>query len=247
MKSEDLKEIVKKRYSEIAEQSKERNQSSCCGSTCDCKVSSFTVFSEEYSTLEGYDHDADLGLGCGIPTQFAGINKGDAVLDLGSGAGNDCFVALAIVGDAGKVTGLDFTEAMLVKANENNQKLGYNNVEFVRGDIEEMPLPAASYDVVVSNCVLNLVPDKDKAFSEILRVLKPGGHFCVSDVVLKGHLPAKLRDDAVMYAGCVSGALQMEDYLGKIDKTGFEKVTLHKQKKVEIPDEILEKYLDRDE
>jgi ubiquinone/menaquinone biosynthesis C-methylase UbiE len=207
----------------------------------------YTIFSEDYSGSEGYNPEADLGLGCGIPTDFAGIKAGDHVLDLGSGAGNDCFVARAIVGDSGKVTGLDFTEEMLEKARTNNQKLGFTNVDFAKGDIETMPLSGDQFDVVVSNCVLNLVPDKEKAFSEISRVLKNGGHFCVSDIVIKGELPAKLRQDAEMYAGCVSGAIQMVSYLGIIEKLGFQNVTIHKQKAITIPDDILTNYLSAEE
>jgi arsenite methyltransferase len=247
MKAEDLKLLVKEKYGEIATQSKEYNQSSCCGSTCGCGDSTYTIMSDDYSKLEGYNPDADLGLGCGIPTQFAGIKAGDSVLDLGSGAGNDCFVARAIVGETGKVTGLDFTDAMLEKANENSKKLGFTNVEFVKGDIEDMPLPSNNFDVVVSNCVLNLVPDKDKAFSEILRVLKSGGHFCVSDVVLKGDLPESLKKDAEMYAGCVSGAIDMKDYLKIINNLGFKNTVVHKQKEIAIPEEILKKYLSEEE
>jgi len=247
MKAEDLKLIVKEKYGEIASQSKLANQSSCCGSTSSCCDVDYTIFSDDYSGQEGYNPDADLGLGCGIPTNYAAIKKGDHVLDLGSGAGNDCFVARAIVGVTGKVTGLDFTEAMLEKANENKQKLGYTNVEFVKGDIEEMPLPDNSFDVVVSNCVLNLVPDKHKAFAEIMRVLKPNGHFCVSDVVIKGDLPEKLRKDAEMYAGCVSGAIEMDEYLDIIREKGFQNVSIHKQKVIAIPDEVLGNYLSKKE
>jgi ubiquinone/menaquinone biosynthesis C-methylase UbiE len=188
-----------------------------------------------------------LGLGCGIPTQFAGIRQGDHVLDLGSGAGNDCFVARALTGESGYVTGLDFTDEMLVKARLNASKLGFENVEFVKGDIEEIPLPDNRYDVILSNCVLNLVPDKSKAFSEMMRVLKPGGHFCISDVVIKGYLPGNIRKDAEMYAGCVSGALEIDEYLTIIHEQEFKNVTVHKLKKIEIPDEVLLNYLSEDE
>ncbi|MBK8808275.1 MAG: arsenite methyltransferase [Bacteroidales bacterium] len=243
MEANDLKLVVKEKYGQIAQQSKHQNESSCCGATSCCSGVDYTIFSENYDALAGYNPDADLGLGCGIPTQFAGIKIGDAVLDLGSGAGNDCFVVRAIVGETGSVTGLDFTDAMLSKANKNAQKLGFTNVEFVKGDIEEMPLPDNTFDVVVSNCVLNLVPDKNKAFAQILRVLKPNGHFCVSDVVLKGELPEKLRKDAEMYAGCVSGAIDINEYLNIIEKQGFENITVHKQKEIAIPENILANYL----
>lgn len=247
MKAEELKLIVKEKYGEIASQSKSQNQSSCCGSTCGCNDSTYTVFNEEYSTFEGYNPDADLGLGCGVPTEFADIKPGDSVLDLGSGAGNDCFVARALTGDKGKVTGLDFTDAMLSKARENAAKLNYQNIEFIKGDIEEMPLPRDSFDVIISNCVLNLVPDKHKAFHGIFKVLKPGGHFCISDVVLNGELPEPLKNEAVMYAGCVSGAQQKEEYIGTIREAGFKNIKIHKEKEIILPDEILLNYMDRSE
>jgi len=243
----NLKDIVKMKYGKIALQSKQQNQSSCCGSMGCCGEVDYTIFSEKYDTLKGYNPDADLGLGCGLPTEFAGINAGDSVLDLGCGAGNDCFVARALVGETGKVTGLDFTDAMLLKANENNRKLGFTNVEFVHGDIEKMPLPDNHFDVVVSNCVLNLVPDKSKAFAEIMRVIKPGGHFCISDVVIKGILPKKLRKNVEMYAGCVSGAIKLDEYLDLIKEQGFSNAIVHKQKEIKIPVEVLADYLNKEE
>ena len=247
MKADDLKYIVKEKYGKIATQSKIQNETSCCGATGSCSTVDYTIFSENYDKLKGYNAEADLGLGCGIPTQFAGIQEGDSVLDLGSGAGNDCFVARAIVGESGHVTGIDFTEAMLEKAKRNALKLGFKNVEFVQGDIEDMPLPDNHFDVIVSNCVLNLVPDKKKAFSGIYRVMKPSGSFCVSDVVMKGDLPDKLRKDAEMYAGCVSGAIEMDEYLDIINKQGFKNVTVHKQKEIAIPEEVLLNYLTKAE
>ena len=243
MKAEDLKFVVQEKYGEIAKQSKIQNETSCCGVGSSCCTIDYAVFAESYDKDKGYNPDADLGLGCGIPTQFASIKAGDAVLDLGSGAGNDCFVARAIVGESGKVTGLDFTDAMLAKARRNNEKLGFTNVEFVKGDIEAMPLADNQFDVIVSNCVLNLVPDKAKAFAEMLRVLKPGGHFCVSDVVIKGELPEKLQKDAEMYAGCVSGAIEMNEYLEIIRKQGFKNTSIHKEKEIVIPAEVLSNYL----
>ena len=247
MKAEDLKLVVKEKYGAIANQSLKMAPSSCCGSSGCCGELEISMIGDEYKNVEGYNPDADLGLGCGIPTQFAGIKKGDHILDLGSGAGNDCFVARAIVGEKGKVTGLDFTDAMVAKAIQNNNKLGFTNVDFVKGDIEEMPLPDNNFDIVVSNCVLNLVPDKNKAFAQILRVLKHGGHFCVSDVVIKGDLPDKIRKDAEMYVGCVSGAVKIDEYIEIINKKGFKNITVHKQKEIVIPVEVLENYLSNDE
>jgi arsenite methyltransferase len=243
---ENAKEIVKEKYSQIANQSKDQNQSSCCGSGC-CGDVDYTIFSESYDKLEGYNPDADLGLGCGIPTEFAQIKAGDTVIDLGSGAGNDCFVARALVGEKGKVIGVDFTQAMIDKARENAEKMEYNNVEFRFGDIEKLPVTANKADVIISNCVLNLVPDKVKAFSEIYRVLKSGGHLSVSDVVLKGDLPEKLKEAGEMYAGCVSGAIQMDDYLSIIKKTGLTKILVQKEKQVTIPDEIMLEYISANE
>lgn len=247
VKPEDLKLLVQEKYGEIAAQSKETNQSSCCGGTSCCGDSTYTIFSDDYSALKGYNADADLGLGCGLPTEFARISKGDHVLDLGSGAGNDCFVARAITGETGKVTGLDFTDAMLEKARKNLEKTGFTNVEFVKGDIEEMPLPENTFDVVISNCVLNLVPDKEKAFSGIFRVLKPGGHFCISDVVLDGDLPEGLIKEAELYAGCVSGAIQRQQYLSIIEEKGFSDIKVEKNKAITIPDDILSNYLSEQE
>jgi len=238
----EIKDSVRQKYGEIALQDKKTNESSCCGSTC-CSTEVYNIMSDDYSELEGYDPDADLGLGCGLPTQFAKINRGDTVIDLGSGAGNDCFVARKEVGENGKIIGIDFTPAMIDKARSNAERSGYNNVEFREGDIDKMPVSDEIADVVVSNCVLNLVPDKDKVFKEIFRVLKPGGHFSISDVVLMGELPEALRKDAEMYAGCVAGAIQKNDYLALIEGNGFASITLQKEKAIIIPDDILKKYL----
>ena len=203
--------------------------------------------SDDYTTLEGYNADADLGLGCGLPTQFARIKKGDVVVDLGSGAGNDCFIARHETGETGKVIGIDFTPAMVDKARANAEARGFNNVEFRQGDIEQMPISANVADVIVSNCVLNLVPNKNGVFQEIYRVLKPEGHFSISDVVLVGALPEGLRKDAEMYAGCVAGAIQKQVYMELIDANGFENVTIQKEKAIVIPDDILKNYLSQDE
>jgi arsenite methyltransferase len=244
MKTNDqLKEMVKQKYSGIALQDKETNQSSCCGSGC-CSTEVYNIMSDDYTQMEGYNPDADLGLGCGLPTQFAKIKKGDVVIDLGSGAGNDCFIARSETGETGKVIGIDFTPAMIAKARANAERLGFNNVEFRQGDIEEMPVASGRADVIVSNCVLNLVPDKDAVIKEIYRVLKPGGHFSIADVVLIGNLPDALRKDAEMYAGCVAGAIQKEVYLELININGFKNITVQKEKPIVIPDDLLGNYLD---
>ncbi len=241
--SDEIKQVVKEKYGEIARSSKVEG---CCGtSCCGSSESSNTaaIMNDEYSGVEGYIAEADLGLGCGLPTEFAGIKKGDTVVDLGSGAGNDVFIARAIAGEEGRVIGLDMTEEMIKKANGNKAKLGYENIEFHLGDIEQMPFENNTADVVVSNCVLNLVPDKQKAFSEIYRILKTGAHFCVSDIVVDGEMNDELKKSAEMYAGCVSGALKKEEYLGIIKKTGFDNVEIKKIKAIALPDELLNENL----
>lgn len=242
----DIKETVKKKYADIANQSKTENNTSCCG-VGSCSGVDYTIFSEDYSKLKGYNPDADLGLGCGLPTEFAHIKEGDIVIDLGSGAGNDAFVARAITGETGKVIGVDFTDEMIIKARENADKLGFNNVEFRFGDIEKIPVTDNKADVIISNCVLNLVPDKVKAFREIYRVLKPGGHFSVSDVVASGELPDSIKAGAELYAGCVSGAINKTDYLEIIENTGFKNMRIQKERVIEIPDEIFLNYISEEE
>lgn len=239
----ETKEIVKEKYGQIAKQA-----SSCCGPTSCCgttsnKIVGYSVMQDDYTKLDGYVADADLGLGCGLPTEYAGIRKGDVVVDLGSGAGNDAFVARAIVGDDGQVIGIDMTQEMIDKANKNNQKLGYTNIEFRFGEIETMPLDNETADVVVSNCVLNLVPNKQKAFAEIHRILKTGGHFCISDIVIKGELPENLKKSAEMYAGCVAGAIQHDEYLHIISEAGFNNVEIKKTKVIDLPNDVLREYL----
>ena len=241
--SEEIKQVVKQKYGEIAA----KNQQGCgCG--CDSsKIVGYTIMDDEYDSLDGYVPDADLGLGCGVPTEYAGITKGDTVVDLGSGAGNDVFVARSITGEEGKVIGIDMTEEMISKANLNKAKVGFKNVDFKLGEIENIPLKNNLADVVISNCVLNLVPDKRKAFAEIYRVLKPGAHFCVSDIVLKGELPSGLKQSAEMYAGCVAGALQQDEYLEVIKETGFKSIEIKKNKVIDLPDEVLKDYLNNQE
>jgi arsenite methyltransferase len=242
----EIKEMVRQKYSEIALQDKDTNAASCCGAG-GCSTEVYNIMSEDYVELEGYAKDADLGLGCGLPTVFAKIKEGDTVIDLGSGAGNDCFIARAETGPSGKVIGVDFTPAMIDKARENADKMGYNNVEFRQGDIEKMPVGGNMADVVVSNCVLNLVPNKKAVFAEIHRVLKPGGHFSISDIVLTGAIPEKFQSAAEMYAGCVTGAIQIDEYLSYIQEAGFQNITVQKNKPIIIPEDILVNYLSQEE
>lgn len=244
--NEEIKEMVKQKYTEIALQDQETNASSCCGSG-GCSTEVYNIMSDEYDHLEGYHPDADLKLGCGLPTEYAKIKVGDTVVDLGSGAGNDCFVARHETGESGKVIGIDFTEAMIEKARNNAEKRGYKNVEFRQGDIEKIPITANAADVVVSNCVMNLVPDKPKAFSEFYRILKAGGHFSISDIVLTGDLPEKIKNAAEMYAGCVASAIQKNDYLQIIKEAGFTNITLQKEKPIIVPTDILVNYLNMEE
>lgn len=246
---DELKATVKKKYAEISRQSREENAASCCGAGGCCAPDEldYSIFADDYTEMAGYNADADLGLGCGLPTEFAQISEGDTVVDLGSGAGNDCFIARQLAGNTGRVIGLDMTEDMIEKARKNVDKTGYTNMEFVLGDIEEIPLDDAIADVVVSNCVMNLVPDKQKAFSETFRILKPGGHFSISDVVLKGDLPDSLKEDAEMYAGCVAGAIEMEKYLEIVERAGFENLVIQKEKKIQLPKDLLNKYLTEEE
>lgn len=240
---QEIKEMVKEKYGAIAQQSKEQNQSSCCGSGCGCSNVEFSIMAEDYAKLPGYVADADLALGCGLPTEFAQIKPGDTVVDLGSGAGNDCFIARSIVGETGRVIGIDMTEAMIAKAKANAAKLGFTNVEFRLGDIDNMPIENNIADVVVSNCVMNLVPNKQKAFAETFRIIKQGGHFSISDIVLQGELPDDLRKEATLYAGCISGAVQKEEYLRIIKEAGFKNIIVQKDRKIDIPNHILAKFL----
>jgi arsenite methyltransferase len=243
---DNVKELVRQKYSEIALQDKATNQSSCCGSGC-CSTEVYNIMADDYTQLEGYNPDADLGLGCGLPTQFAKIKKGDVVIDLGSGAGNDAFIARHETGETGKVIGIDFTPAMIERARQNAESRGFNNVEFRQGDIEKMPVSANRADVIVSNCVLNLVPNKDGVLKEIYRVLKPGGHFSISDIVLEGELPKEIQEAAEMYAGCVAGAIQKQVYLELIETNGFTNITVQKDKPIIVPDDILSQYLTADQ
>jgi SAM-dependent methyltransferase len=233
--SDDIKQIVRDKYGEIAR----AGGLGCCGGDGVCGSLAGGSFAEGYEHLDGYVPEADLGLGCGLPTQDAAIRAGDTVLDLGSGAGNDVFIARALVGPRGSVIGVDMVPDMVAKAKANAAKLGAANVTFHLGDIEQLPLPDDHVDVVISNCVLNLVPDKARAFTEIFRVLKPGGHFSVSDIVLEGQLPEAMLAAAVMVVGCVAGALQQHEYLDTITAAGFVDVEVRKRRRIDLPEDLL--------
>lgn len=249
MESENLKSIVKEKYGEIAKKSlEELNNTTCCGTQCcGSEPHDLTGFNDDYTQLKGYNKDADLKLGCGVPTEVAAIKAGDTVLDLGSGAGNDAFVARTLVGESGKVIGLDMTEPMIEKAQKNAKKLGFSNIEFRLGDIEAMPIESDSIDVVISNCVLNLVPNKKLAFKEMFRVIRTGGHFSISDIVLERPLPKGIQEAAEMYVGCVSGAIQKSEYLGIIKEAGFKKIEVKISKPIGLPEDVLSKYLTSEE
>jgi arsenite methyltransferase len=234
--AEEIKDVVRSTYSKAAQ------SGTGCGCGCSTLDDPGVFMDESYGGQEGYVEDADLGLGCGIPTDVAGIEAGHRVLDLGSGAGIDAFIARELAGDGGHVTGVDFTPEMVELARVNKAKLGYENVDFLHGDIEQLPLGDDQIDVVVSNCVLNLVPDKEKAFREMARVLTPGGHFCISDVVTRGDLPENVRRSAELYAGCVAGAMDQDEYVSLLQQAGFENVTILKERDVRVPDLALESY-----
>jgi SAM-dependent methyltransferase len=237
--TQDIKAVVRARYGAIAKGAAQ----GCCGSSAGCGDNALDMIGGAYADLEGYVADADLGLGCGVPTRHAGIREGHVVLDLGSGAGIDAFVARRSVGESGRVIGVDMTAAMIERARANAAKLGYGNVEFRLGEIERLPVEDDTVDVVISNCVLNLVPDKAKAFAETYRVLRPGGHFCVSDIVATGTLPDGIRRAAALYVGCVAGALPESDYLAVIREAGFEDVRIAERKPIALPDEVLREHL----
>ena len=236
---EDIKKMVREKYAGIAIQSDTKKQACGC---CSGDTMDYSVLSEDYTNVKGYQPEADLGLGCGLPTEYAFIRPGDTVVDLGSGAGNDCFIAARETGENGRIIGIDMTDAMIEKARRNAKKLGYKNVEFRLGEIENTGLSENTADVVVSNCVFNLSPDKSAAFRETFRILKPGGHFSISDIVTDGELPEGFKKEAELYAGCVAGALKEKEYLDIVEETGYTDIKVMKKRRTSIPPEILEKY-----
>lgn len=232
----DFKQVVRQKYGEIA---RGPGGGGCCGAGGACEPLAGGSFADSYEKLAGYVPEADLGLGCGLPTEGAFINPGETVLDLGSGAGNDVFVARALTGPGGRVIGVDMVPEMVEKARANALRLGAANVEFRHGEIEDLPLADGSVDVVISNCVLNLVPDKARAFAEMYRVLRPGGRFSVSDIALTGELPEAVRGAAMLYVACVAGAQQEDEYLATIAAAGFSEVTVLRRRRLDLPDELL--------
>jgi len=214
----DIKELVRDRYRRIA-----RTGESCCGAGCSCADTGLAIgYSPE--DLAAAPDGANLGLGCGNPIALAGLRQGQTVLDLGSGAGFDCFLAAVRVGETGRVIGVDMTPEMIAKANANAAKAGIGNVEFRQGEIERLPVDDAEVDVVISNCVINLSPDKPAVFAEAFRALRPGGRLMVSDIVLLRPLPEPVRRSAAAYAGCVAGASPKQEYLDAIGAAGFREV-----------------------
>jgi arsenite methyltransferase len=231
MTNEEVKQAVREQYGRIAQ-----TGSSCCGPNCGCGSESdeqvlSLMMNDEYTHVdERIIAAADLGLGCGTPTAFADLRSGMTVLDLGSGAGIDVFISAQAVAPGGKAIGLDMTDEMVKRARANKAKLGIENAEFWKGEIEDMPVESASIDRVISNCVINLVPDKRKAFSEIYRVLKPGGKFIVSDIVSLGRIPDDVRKDLELWSGCVGGAADKEEYLQIVREAGFKNLTISAEK-----------------
>lgn len=226
-KINNIKVAVRNRYAEIAKQNTScctTAKSSCCGTTSVIDISKTIGYSDK--ELKSVPKDSNLGLGCGNPIALASLKKGETVLDLGSGAGFDCFLAANKVGKAGKVIGIDMTAEMIEKARANARKNKYNNVEFRLGEIENLPIADNSIDIIISNCVINLSPDKEKVFKEAFRVLKPGGRLIVSDIVLLTELPNFIKNSVQAYVGCVAGATQKKNYLRLIKSAGFQNVKI---------------------
>lgn len=230
--ADEIRQNVRESYSQVAEAS---NNSSCCGteSSC-CGVSDDAAINALVSTRLGYSKDdldtvpegADMGLGCGNPRAIASIKTGETILDLGSGGGFDCFLAAAETGETGQVIGIDMTPTMISKSRDNAVKGKYNHVEFRLGEIEHMPVANDTVDVIISNCVINLSPDKKQVFCEAFRVLKPGGRLAISDVVASTELPDEIRDDLALYSGCMAGASQVSELENILQEHGFEQIKI---------------------
>jgi len=238
MSGQSIQENVRERYGAAAKQVLEGKQAGCCESSC-CGGSKDPISSNLYSAAEtgAIPEGAILAsLGCGNPTALAGLKEGETVLDLGSGGGIDVLLSAGRVGPAGKAYGLDMTDEMLDLARENQRKAGASNVEFLKGEIEKIPLPDASVDVIISNCVINLSADKGKVLAEAFRVLKPGGRFAVSDVVVRGEVPAEVRRSMELWVGCVAGALEEQEFKTLLETTGFTDVDIEPTRIYQIDD-----------
>jgi arsenite methyltransferase len=239
--ADETRTLVRQRYATIARESAGRCAPASCGRGPEMAPDGLNVIGDAYAGVAGHVADADLNLGCGVPTRLAALAAGETVLDLGSGAGNDAFIARHEVGPEGRVIGVDMTPEMIAKARANAARLGYDNVEFRLGEIEHLPVAADSVDVVISNCVLNLVPQKARAFAEIFRVLKPGARFCISDVVSVGDLPEGVRRDAELLVGCVAGAMDKDAYLELVEAAGFGAVRIAEARRLRLPAELTER------
>ena len=224
MEDQEVKSVVRENYARVAKQNGSCCSSACCGTSKPKEISKRIGYTDE--DLEAVPSGSNLGLGCGNPTALVSIKPGEIVLDLGSGAGFDCFLASNKVGPEGRVIGVDMTEEMVARARDNASKGGYKNIEFRQGEIENLPVKDSTIDVIISNCVINLVPNKDKAFKEAFRVLKPGGRLMVSDIVLLKKLPDFVKDSIEAYVGCIAGAATKDRYLGAIKSAGFGDVTV---------------------
>lgn len=241
--SENIKDTLKQRFNDIAYQSEEYYEEECgCGSGCGCGGGT-----ADYTDEPGYHPFADLGLGAGMPTRFAEIKEGDTVIDLGSGAGIDSFLAREKAGLTGKVIGVDMTERMIEKARKNADLAGYNNVEFRLGEIENIPVAEKTAHVILANGILNMVPDRKRAMAEIYRVMKHHGQLCVSDFMTRGDLPKGLRMDAEMYVGCMAGSMPVDDFVRMLEEAGLEEISIREEVKKELPDAMLHYYLPPDE
>ncbi|MBZ5552069.1 MAG: arsenite methyltransferase [Acidobacteriia bacterium] len=242
MENPNIKEVVKQKYGQAALRVVGGAKTSCCSpvstsvSVCDDPITSRLYDLEQTSGLP--DTAVLASLGCGNPTALAELNPGETVLDLGSGGGIDVLLSAKRVGPAGKAYGLDMTDEMLALANENKRKAGIDNVEFLKGEIERIPLPDNSVDVIISNCVINLSADKDRVLAEAFRVLKPGGRFAVSDVVTRGEIPSDIRKSVLLWVGCVAGALDENEYRGKLRKAGFEDIDLEPTRIYRVADAL---------
>jgi SAM-dependent methyltransferase len=243
--TKDIKDSLRQRFNDIAFQSEEYVEEECgCGSGCGCHSG---PASGDYYDEPGYHPYADLGLGTGIPTRFASIKPGDTVVDLGCGAGIDSFLAREKTGPAGKVIGVDMTERMVEKARKNADLAGYNNVEFRLGEIENIPVHEKTAQVVIANGALNLVPEKQRAFNEIYRVLKHHGQLCISDIMTRGEMPKGLKVDAEMYMGCMTGTMHLEECIAMLQTAGLEEIKVEEAIKLELPDAMLHYYLPPEE